>query len=232
MWWMLALAGIGMGATFGWLWWRRLRYVALGDSIAFGIGSLTLFGYPARLAKALSQRLRRRITLRNHALYGLTSAQILGLIEADERVRNAIRSAGLVTLNVGGNDLLHCDYQADCLPGALAEFQTNWEGILREIRLLNPRAPLFTMTLYNPYPLGDIRRPAVAEGIGALNRIIRDQSVLDRYGVTGVAELESRFAGQECNWTWFCLIKDPHPTDVGHAAIAGALLELTKLVWP
>ncbi|HLO04776.1 MAG TPA: hypothetical protein VK191_16845, partial [Symbiobacteriaceae bacterium] len=67
---------------------------------------------------------------------------------------------------------------------------------------------------------------------GALNEIILNQAILDRYGVTGVAELSALFAGQECNWTWFCAIGDPHPTDVGHAAIAGALGEQTKLVWP
>lgn len=232
MWWMLALAGIGTLATFGFLWWRRLRYVALGDSLAFGIGSLTLFGYPARLARALSTRLRRRVLLRNHALFGLTSGQIRGLIEADERVRNAIRAAGLITLNAGGNDLLGCNYQADCIPGALAQFRTNWGAILQEIRLLNPRAPLFLLTLYNPYPLGDLRRPPVAEAIEALNQVIRDERLLNRFGVTGVAELAHRFEGQECNWTWFCAIGDPHPTDTGHAAIAGALSELTRTVWP
>jgi lysophospholipase L1-like esterase len=232
MWWMLAVAGIGVGATFGWLWWRTLRYVALGDSIAFGIGSLTLFGYPPRLARALARRLRRRVALRNHAIFGLTSAQILGLVEADERVRNALRSAGLITVNAGGNDLLRCNYQESCLPGALAQFRSNWEGILRAIRLLNPRAPLFVLTLYNPYPLGDVRRPPVAAGIEALNATILDQSLLDRYGVTGVAALGPLFAGHECDWTWFCAIGDPHPTDSGHAAIAAELSELTRLVWP
>lgn len=224
MWWWLALLGIGAGV--GWVWWRRLRYVALGDSIAFGIGSLTLFGYPPRLAKALALRLHRYVRLQNRSRYGLTSTELLGLLEGSESLRRAVQSAGLITVNIGGNDLLQCHYDGACLPGALATFRTNWAGILREIRALNPGAPLLVLTLYNPYPVSDVRRPPVQVGIGLLNAIVRDRELLGRYAVDAVADMAPLFEGHECSWTWFCAIGDPHPTDTGYAAIAQALVPL------
>jgi lysophospholipase L1-like esterase len=226
MWWILALAGVGAGAAAGWIWWRRLKYVALGDSIAFGIGSFTLFGYPPRLAKALAPLLRRHIVLNNRSRFGLTSTELLGMLEGSEQMRQAVQGAGLITVNIGGNDLLQCGYDGSCLPGALTTYRTNWEGILREIRALNPGAPLIVLTLYNPYPLADVRRPPVQAGIAALNAIVQDPSLLERYAVSAVADLNSLFEGHECQWTWFCSVGDPHPTDTGHAAIAQALVPL------
>jgi lysophospholipase L1-like esterase len=226
MWLTLAAVAGSTGALTGWFWWRRLTYIALGDSLAFGIGSLTLTGYPQRLAIVLRRRLRRWVTLRNLSLFGLTSGELLGHVESDERWRTAIRKAGLITINIGGNDLRRCNYQRSCLPGALEAFRANWEGILREIRILNPKAPLYTFTLYNPYPLDDVRRPPVAEAIGALNAILTDPGLISAYQVTGIADVAGAFHGQECDWTWYCRIGDVHPTESGHAAIAQALGQL------
>jgi lysophospholipase L1-like esterase len=226
MWWTLAAVAVSAGALTGWFWRRRLTYVALGDSIAFGIGSLTLTGYPQRFAVVLHRRLGQLVTLQNLSVFGLTSGELLGSIESDERWRTAIRKAGLITINIGGNDLLRCNYQGSCLPGALQTFRANWEGILREIRILNPKAPIYTFTLYNPYPLDDVRRPPVAEGIGALNAIVTDPGLVSAYQVNGIADVAGAFRGQECDWTWFCRIGDVHPTDAGHAAIAQALGQL------
>jgi lysophospholipase L1-like esterase len=228
MWWILAVAGLGAGAAAGWIWWRRLRYVALGDSIAFGIGSFTLFGYPPRLAKALAPRLRRHIALQNRSRFGLTSTELLGMLEGSDHLRLAIQAAALITVNIGGNDLLQCGYDGACLPGALSTYRANWEGILREIRALNPRATLMALTLYNPYPLADLRRPPVQEGIAALNAIVQDPGLLGRYAVDAVTDLSPLFEGHECAWTWFCSVGDPHPTDTGYAAITQALVDLSE----
>lgn len=199
------------------------RYVALGDSLAAGVGAFAFFGYVPRFALRLMRRRRKLILTRNLGRFGMTSGQLLTAIRTDARFRRAIRGAKLITLNIGGNDLLGCSFQEDCLREAVPVFTRNWEQILREVRLLNPRAVLLTLTLYVPVPRGDIRRPAIAAFIANANSAILGSDLNRRYQVHGTAPLHEAFDGRECIYTWFCRLGDVHPTDEGFAAITAAL---------
>lgn len=205
--------------------WRFLtfRYVALGDSLAAGVGAFAFFGYVPRFALRLLRRRRRLILTRNLGRFGMTSGQLLTAVRTDERFRRAIQGAQLITLNIGGNDLLGCNYREECLRQAIPEFTRNWEALLREVRLLNPRAVLLTLTLYVPVPRGDIRRPPVAAFIARANSVILRGDLNRRHRVHGVARVHEAFAGRECAYTWFCRIGDVHPTDEGFAAMTAAL---------
>jgi lysophospholipase L1-like esterase len=223
--WLLAAAG-SIIAAGGAYWFLCLRYVALGDSLAAGVGSFTFFGYVPRYALSLMWRLRRIVLTTNLGRFGLTSGQLLAALRADQQFRGAVRRAKLITIDIGGNDLLHCNYQEDCLERALAEFRTNWEAILAEVRTLNPAAVLFAITLYNPVPAGDVRRPSVDKVVRRLNGIIALPSLVRTYAVSGVAPVYEQFVGHECEFTWFCRIGDIHPTDRGHEIIVAALASL------
>lgn len=221
MWILAAAAGLGLCAGAFWL--LTFRYVALGDSLAAGVGSFTFFGYVPRLALLLTKRLKRVVLTTNLGRFGWTSQRLLNALRTDQGFRKAVTRAQLITVDIGGNDLLGCRHQEACLEEALVEFRQNWQEILREIRRLNPKATLLTMTLYNPVPLDDVRRPAIDGYIARMNAIITQPELLKAYRVHGVAPAYDLFAGRECDLCWFCRIGDSHATDEGYAVIAGAM---------
>ncbi len=221
---MWALATLAVGATVcGALMLLICRYTALGDSLAAGVGSLTFYGYVPRLAWKLAWRKKRLVWPANLGRFGMTSGELLEALRRDERFRRAVRRARLITVNIGGNDLLRCRYQEDCLRAAIPRFRANWEAILAQIRVLNPTAAVLTMTLYNPAPEGDIRRPLFETFIAEMNGIITAPHLLRHYRVTAVP-VDRAFAGRECELTWFCRIGDIHATDAGYGVIADLLL--------
>ncbi|MDQ2842012.1 MAG: hypothetical protein M3Y72_13420, partial [Acidobacteriota bacterium] len=62
------------------------------------------------------------------------------------------------------------------LPGTLATYQTNYSNVLTEIRSLEPRANLYLLGYYNPFP-ADPTNPAAlifAKGGPELNAIIQN----------------------------------------------------------
>lgn len=218
----VAVAGV---LTFGVAWWwlAPLRYVALGDSLAAGVGSILFFGYVARFRLLLAHRLRRPVGLTNLGRFGWTSGDLLQALRTDPVFRATVAEADLITVDIGGNDLRQCGEDEACLERALAEFQANWAGIWAEVRALNPTAAGAALTLYDPYPAGHPRRARAERWIGALNAALADPEVTGRYRIDAIADGYTPFQGQECRYTWVCLLEDIHPTDRGHAALAGAV---------
>ena len=219
---IVSAASVG-GLVAGLLWWLCYRYVALGDSLCAGVGSLTFYGYAPRLALALTRRLRRLVRLTNLGRFGMSSAQLLEALQTDPRFRGALKAASLITVNIGGNDLRACDYAPGCLENAIDRFAGNWDAILAELRTLNPEAILLVQTVYNPIPPAHPMHNLATQFVSQVNLVIANPSLAERYRVHGIGRVYEAFVGNECEYTWFCLFGDIHPTDRGHAAIAGAL---------
>jgi len=140
-------------------------YVALGDSVAFG-----LWGFPDYVWKyqsAVMQSIGQPVRLQNLAVNGWTTGHLLAALRTDNRFRNAVVSADYLTWNIGGNDMRAArdayknkscggaDNQ-DCLRSVVAAMQANWSGIVSEIHSLrSPRSRVRTMSVYNPYVTED-----------------------------------------------------------------------------
>ena len=134
-------------------------YVALGDSLAAGVGD-TSGGYVARYADDVAADLALGVALQNLAVSGSTSGDLLATLTSDAGVRAAVAGADLVTLDIGGNDVLRgifafkngtcggADGQ-DCLRQAIADVDANWPSIGASLRALNAAAMMRTMTYYN-----------------------------------------------------------------------------------
>jgi lysophospholipase L1-like esterase len=123
-------------------------YVALGDSLAAGVGARR--GYVARYSEHLSNDTGARVELNNLGVSGQTSSQLLRTLKNDPSTRRALRGAEVVTYNIGINDLGQArgSYEAGtcdgaqgerCLRAAVKEFEGNWDAITREI--LSLRSP-------------------------------------------------------------------------------------------
>jgi lysophospholipase L1-like esterase len=123
-------------------------YVALGDSLAAGVGAH--LGYVDRYAEYLHDDTDARVKLTNLGVSGQTSPQLLRALRNDPSTRRALRGAEVVTYNIGINDLGQArgSYEAKtcggvrnqrCLRVAAEEFEGNWDAITKEI--LSLRSP-------------------------------------------------------------------------------------------
>ncbi len=83
-------------------------YLALGDSIStgYGLANATTEAFPAIIKSQLGDR----YTLVNKAVNGETTASLLSRLSTAE-YQNAVAAADLITITIGGNDLMALLYQ-------------------------------------------------------------------------------------------------------------------------
>lgn len=215
------------------------NYTALGNSIAFGegasfgMGTLKNYGYVYYFRDFLD-RLFNNVMLRNHAIPGFTSSTLLNQLQTNVNVRESVKNADLITISIGGGDLLECLNDPVCLSNAVVTFSQNWKQILKIIRKdLRSKARILVMTIYNPVP-GD-EQPNFDQAeffIQQINQVIKANRSAFRYLVVDVHDdFLGQFTETEqwkvCIWTHFCEgpqppnnLPDPHPTDSGHLEIA------------
>ena len=133
---------------------KRLVLV-LGDSLSHGTGDPTGRGY----ATDVVEQLRRGGTVEsvNLAVAGVESSDVLALVEG-ANVQSLAKSADLILLSVGGNDLSHSLGRAGAPTEALrdvtaarTEFAGNLRQILEKLRAANPTAPIRILGLYQPF---------------------------------------------------------------------------------
>jgi lysophospholipase L1-like esterase len=117
-------------------------YVALGDSLAAGVGARR--GYVDLYADHLRNGTGARVELTNLGVSGQTSPQLLRALRNNPSMRKALRGAEVVTFNIGINDLGQArgSYDAGtcggaqgerCLHTAVGELDDNWDAITEEI---------------------------------------------------------------------------------------------------
>jgi lysophospholipase L1-like esterase len=228
-------------------------YLSVGDSLAAGIGATNPLteGWVALVHRALPGW-----DLVNLGIPGDDSFELLnegqlndGLAEIEERAADADagNEVGAITVDIGGNDLLDIYFDlvipGDCpsveeslqrpvcveaLEAALAEFRGNLAQILARLQAAAPDAPIFLMTLYNPFsgdssPLDQIGQLSLEGEEGTpfpegLNDVIRQ--VGTEAGVT-VAEWYEPFLGKRYEYISMDII---HPNDEGHQVMAGVVI--------
>ena len=230
-------------------------YLALGDSYAAGVGASdpATRGYVPRLFPFFKQeRNGGADRLRNLAVSGETSGSFIAggqLERALAAIANPKTNVSVVTVDIGGNDLLAVLRTRTCLSApagaackkavaaAVAEYGRNYSYILLSLRSALNADPgderLLTMTYFNvfdgrgaPYEapadaalLGEDRKQN-CRTTGA-NWGLNDVIRCYAAGVEGArtADAYARFEGE----TPELLSPDGiHPNDEGHAAIAGA----------
>jgi lysophospholipase L1-like esterase len=117
-------------------------YVALGDSLAAGVGAER--GYVDRYAAHLRNDTGARVRVSNFGVSGQTSSELLDALRGDESMRRAIEGAEVVTFNIGINDLGRAGaaYEEgtcggedgeECLREAVEAVKDNWDAIATEL---------------------------------------------------------------------------------------------------
>jgi lysophospholipase L1-like esterase len=160
----------------------RPLYLALGDSLAAGVGASNpgVTGYVPQFYELLRQQLAcqpagrpscRSLALRNLGVGGATSTTLIATqlpeavaeLEARNGDRNPHNDVQVVTIDIGGNDLFGV-VSSSCAAGPSPEcaaliqarleaFAANFTQILGELRAAaGPDTVIVAMTYYNPLP--------------------------------------------------------------------------------
>ncbi len=238
-----------------------VRYLALGDSYASGIGSSspTTQGYVGPFAAYLGTATRTTVGVLNLADPGATSADLIGdyatrgskgesqLARATQLL--ATGGANLVTLDIGGNDILRllepgqpCAGKAIVGESCLATVQSALRGDTARnlpqilgalLAAAPPNARILVLTYPNPYSVGtnSVVEQRTNEAVQGLNTIITGavatvQALSTARGVAlTTVDLFPLFAGRAGTLTHFLDVNsDIHPNDTGYQVIAGAVV--------
>jgi len=131
-----------------------LRAVVLGDSVARGAGDERGEGIPGALDAEFRGRAFRTAAVANLGINGARTRDILRLLTRST-ARAAIRTADVVVLSIGGNDL-YGDPRARVFAALLPELQQERtakrvQRIVGTLLEINPAARIYVLGLYNPY---------------------------------------------------------------------------------
>jgi lysophospholipase L1-like esterase len=234
---------------------EKALYLALGDSLSEGIRASD----PLRTGwvPLVATELGDEYELLNLGVAGHDSQELIeegpletALAEIRQRENDSLEGneTALITLEIGGNDLLDLYFDL-VLPGvcptveeglrtpqcvnelrsALTAYVPNLERILSELEEAAPETPIYVMTLYNPFSGGSYNLEQIGilalEGRAGtvfaegLNDLVRKQA-REHENVT-LVEWYEPFLGKQGEYISLDFI---HPNDAGYRVLADAVL--------
>lgn len=241
-------------------------YLSLGTSLAAGVQADPLTGesvvtdvsYPSILAEILSQDIRKLRHI-NLGCPGETAESFIcgGKCEyphgsqLDQAVRFLHahgKFTGLITIDLGANDVLQCVDETGidpvCVSNTLLQLSADLSDILETLREVAPGVPIVGMNYYNPLLALYFEDQNFAEStiMFQLSINLTLESVYAAYGVP-VADVAGVFKSYDlltddnsdgipdsvelvCAWTWMCEFWNIHAKDTGYAAIAGEFVSV------
>lgn len=137
---------------------KTLRLAAVGDSLTHGVGDETNNGGYVGLIKGdLESSGVYQVETANYGVTGDTSTQILKRVNSQKKLRTDVEHADILTVTVGGNDLMHVLQKnllsistKDVTSGATT-YRRHLTSLLKALRQLNPKAPVYVFGVYNPF---------------------------------------------------------------------------------
>ncbi|MFC7366581.1 MULTISPECIES: SGNH/GDSL hydrolase family protein [Bhargavaea] len=209
-----------------------VSYVALGDSLAAGQtpDRAIDFGYADMIAMEMRRHVPVAFYSKDLSYPGLTSGQVLERVRSDE-ARPILERSTLITVSAGANDLLglvRYDSRAgtiayERIPAdyALNGVRMNVASILDELAERAPRATVYIMGYYFPYPHArEEMKSGLRKELGRLNAILKQEA--EAAGAVFVP-VEKAFASEGSQ-----LLPNPadvHPTLEGYRRMANAFFE-------
>lgn len=204
---------------------ESVAYIALGDSIAHGVGSSLpeKRGYPELLRGYLMEFTGSDVSLFNVAVPGETARSFLedGQLEAFNEVIDSLleqrRTVSYVTMSLGGNEMLSQRYSSALeRQQALGDFRSSLDQAVSRVRAEVGSNTAIVLTTYYDLSEGDASVPSSdAWWIDEFNSVIRDVAM--RYDAR-VANIDDVFRGQIDQLTLSPY--DVHPKNQGYRAIA------------
>jgi lysophospholipase L1-like esterase len=241
-------------------------YLSLGTSLAAGVQADPLTGisivtdvsYPSELAEMLSQDIPKLRHL-NLGCPGETAETFIDgglckypqgsqLDQAVQFLHAHGKFTGLVTIDLGANDILQCvnglNIDLECLGQLLIQLPADLAYILETLQEVAPDVPIVGMNYYNPLLVFWFENPVIAQLTIILQNQINEslEGVYAAYGVP-VADVAGVFKSDDldtddngnmipdsidllCAWTWMCEFQNIHANDTGYGAIASEFFSI------
>ncbi len=207
---------------------KKLNYVLLGDSIAFGSG----IANPGDACYGKIVANTNGYNYRNYGVDGATTSALLRRIgEAD--VAQAIKNADIISISTGGNNFLLGNMFwiiVNTLFGGTKAIDDVVDGVYADlcqiipaIKKLNPKATILLQTLYNPWKMAGISA-LYQKATDALNSCFR-KYLKENPGAFEIAEVAAAFAASDKDLIAFDTI---HPNAEGNKVIARVILKKLK----
>lgn len=141
---------------------ERLNVVSLGDSLTHGVGDTTKRGgYVYLLQQRLLKKDAKQVNTANFGKTGDTTKQIKARLDNQPAIKAALKKADVITLTAGGNDLMQVlqnNFQAlssnrfnKSMALAKDSYRQNMALLLKDVRAVNPTAPIFLFSVYDPF---------------------------------------------------------------------------------
>lgn len=138
---------------------KNVHYTAVGDSLTEGVGdTLKSGGFVPLVAQALEDDYPvQSVEIDNYGVSGDRSDQILKRIKQDEKLQEDVTSADIITLTVGGNDIMKViknnvfGLKTSSFKRPMEKYQTHLTEIFKQMRSLNKTAPIYVVGVYNPF---------------------------------------------------------------------------------
>ncbi|WP_018131208.1 GDSL-type esterase/lipase family protein [Effusibacillus pohliae] len=200
------------------------RVVALGDSLTRGTGDETGQGYVGYLTTELQKLTTNKVLTTNLGVNGMKAPELLQYIQSPD-VRKEIQAAHLITLSIGGNDLVRGAGPVTAPDPQLAkqtreQYLQALDRILKEIRSLNGKAPVLFVGLYNPFPLTGQSQQTALQILDEWN--LQTSQVLAKYPYAVLVPTQDLFAW---NSSKLLSVDQFHPNAQGYQAIAQRMLQ-------
>ncbi|MBV7504509.1 hypothetical protein KW850_04410 [Bacillus sp. sid0103] len=135
----------------------QLHHLAIGDSIIRGVGAGKNENFVSLFSSQLAEQTSKQIVSQNEGINGITSNELNNLVQ-EGRFDEAIKQSDIITINVGGNDILRIANGQDIrtvlqsYDQIQTSFSKNLLDISAKITHLNPKATIVFLELYNPLP--------------------------------------------------------------------------------
>ncbi len=222
-----------------------LRYVALGDSIATGTiySGKTITTYVTYFHQYLKS-FGNDVTLQNFSTDGDRTNELLSkILNNTSGIADAISSADVITISIGGNNLMQAAKDSSALGGynfnkinmavaqqGAADFAAQFPQIIDKINELNPDAKVIVMSIFNPYNESDQALHNTCDSFlsgGGINDIIYNNagtkykvadvySSFDPYAKANNMKAVTYFYASDF---WGKLTRNPHPNAAGQNII-------------
>jgi lysophospholipase L1-like esterase len=129
--------------------------LALGDSLTRGTGDEAGKGYVGYLIDQLQEKSEEEISFLNLGVKGYRSDQLLDLVKQKATHRQA-KNADTILITIGGNDLFQSgqtlmEFNQTTINKLKEAYLNNLQEIITELRLVNKKATIYVVGLYNPF---------------------------------------------------------------------------------
>ncbi|MDN4524364.1 GDSL-type esterase/lipase family protein [Fictibacillus fluitans] len=203
---------------------KTIHHLALGDSVIQGRGSAE-GGFIKIANDELSSLTGKKAILDNQGISGATSSDLLKYLSTPE-MKERIHSADLITINIGGNDLVSLALKEGPVKAlqdytdVKSSYKDNLVKIFSIIREENPDAILVYNELYNAVDSEEKFFPATKKLLNDWN-LIAYETTADHKPSIVIPSSEVLKPENRKEWIYDAI----HPNDEGHKMIAKQMIK-------